>query len=296
MSEHLLPTMQRWELGSVLRQIRERQNKTIDQVAQDLSELYGTGFSAAKIGRLETGKRGANPRDVRDLCDYYEITASERDRLVSLAKDVRQDNRLSGASSAAAEFFALESVAVAERNYEPMFIPGLLQTADYYRAMIDSYALAGRSPASTDESSRTKIEIRRQRQLRLGGDNAIRLHAIIDENVVRRRAGSDQVMAEQLAHLITMSHQPNITLRVVPLAAGLYPGCESSGFALLEYDENGPGSENTCLIQGIVSAVWAEHAADRLHIAAMFEFLERISLSPNKSRELVNSVISDLII
>ena len=93
MPEDLSPTLRRWELADALRHIREDQNKTIDRVAQDLSELYRAGFSATKIGRLETGKNGANPRDVRDLCDYYAVDPDLRDRLIALAKDVRLDNR-----------------------------------------------------------------------------------------------------------------------------------------------------------------------------------------------------------
>jgi transcriptional regulator with XRE-family HTH domain len=289
--DDLSPTLRRWELGGALRQIREDQHKTIEQVAHDLSELHGGGFSAAKIGRLETGKRGANPRDVRDLCDYYKINPTERDRLVELAKEVRQDNRLQPIDVEYAEFIALESIARTVRTYEPMFVPGLLQTADFYRAVFDGYARAELGLERIADGPQAHIDIRRQRQSRLAGDNPLYLRAIIDENVIRRHAGSDDVMSKQLKHLIDMSHKPNITLRVIPASCGFYPGCESSGFTLLEYDQSEHLRENACYIEGFTTSLWAEQTAERLHVAGVFKYLESIALGTEESRALINEAL-----
>lgn len=105
------PTLRRWELGVALRKIREARNKTIEQVSHDLSEVYGMGFSPAKISRLENAKRGVNPRDVRDLCEYYGVSQAERDRLMQLAKDSREQERWQGLAEAYATFVALETIA-----------------------------------------------------------------------------------------------------------------------------------------------------------------------------------------
>jgi len=288
--DDLSQTLRRWELGGALRQIREDRKKTIEQVAQDLGVLYGAGFSAAKIGRLETGRRGANPRDVRDLCDYYQVEQVERDRLVAMAKDVRLDNRLQGTPATYAEFVALESVASTECTFEPMLVPGLLQTTDYYLAMRDGFALAGLRPEENDDEPLPALmEIRRQRQLRLAGENLLYLRAIIDENVVRRCVGSREIMMAQLEHLIEMSYKPNITLRVIPTSFGIYPGCQSSGFALLEYDHSHgkPVREEVCYVEGFVKALWAENIAARLRVAHVFSCLESIALNADESRATI---------
>jgi transcriptional regulator with XRE-family HTH domain len=288
------PTLRRWQLGGSLRRIREELGKTIEQVAEELSAMYGAGFSAAKIGRLETGQRGANPRDVRDLCDYYGVREGERDRLVAMARDVRQNNRFQSVSAAYDEFIALESIARTVRVYEPFFVPGLLQTAEYYRALFDSEASSGVRPEFTTEALDVRAELRRKRQLRLAGSDAINCRAIIDENVIRRRVGSRQIMAEQLAHLIKLSRWPNIVLRVIPISAGVYPGWESSGFALLEYDQSEDLRDNACYVEGLVTSLWAEQAAARQHVASIFEYMEDVALDADETRVLIDEALRSM--
>jgi transcriptional regulator with XRE-family HTH domain len=285
MTEELSPSLRRWELGRTLREIRETRGLTIEQVSAALSAIYTTGFSAAKISRLETGKRGANPRDVRDLCDYYGVDPEERDRLIGLAKAVRTETRLQGAREAYVEYVAVETRARTMRTYEPMFVPGLLQTVDYHRATFDSFAPL--DPTSSDDRAIALIQLRHERQRRLDGPEPLALNAIIDENVLNRVVGSEEVMALQLRHLTEMSERPNVTLRVIPQRCGVYPGCESSGFAMLELDETEHLKDNVCYLEGFVGPIWAESAADRARVARTFEHLERLALDEDTSRELI---------
>jgi transcriptional regulator with XRE-family HTH domain len=282
------PALRRWQLGGTLRRIREDLHKTIEQVAEDLSAMHGSGFSAAKIGRLETGQRGANPRDVRDLCDYYGIDPEERDRLISMAREVRQNNRIQSVGAAYDEFIALESIARTLRVFEAIFVPGLLQTAEYYRALYESEARSGVKPELTADGLELFAGVRRKRQLRLVGDDAINCRAIVDENVIRRHVGSPEVMSAQLAHLIELSRRPNIVLRVIPISVGVYPGWESTGFALLEYDQSENLRDNVCYVEGFVTALWAEQAAARQHVASIFTYMEEIALDPDESRALMD--------
>ena len=282
------PTLSRWELGGSLRRIREERGKTIEQVAEDLSAMYGSGFSAAKIGRLETGQRGANPRDVRDLCDYYEVDPHERDRMVDLAREVRQINRVQSVSAAYEEFVALESIAKTVRVFESIFVPGLLQTAEYYRALFESEARAGVRPEVVAAGLDVRADIRRKRQLRLTGNNPINCRAIIDENVIRRHVGTPQVMSEQLAYLIELSHRPNVVLRVIPISFGVYPGWESSGFGLLEYEQSENLRDNACFVDGLIASLWAEQTAARQHVASIFAYMEDIALDADESRALID--------
>lgn len=294
MSDSLSPALQRRALGRELRRIRELRGKTIETVARDLNKAFSTGFSAAKISRLETGKRGANPRDVRDLCDYYAVDAVERDRLVDLAKSSREDNQLQGVPESYVDFMVLEAQARVVRTYEPTFIPGLLQIVDYDRARFDGYAPSGLDPDSSNESSRKRIELRMERQRRLtAAEDPLIYTAVVDEAVLRRNVGSPAVMAAQLAHLVDMSRRPNITLRVVPFSRGVYPGCESAGFTLLELDPDETTMDNVCFLEGFGGSVWAEKLADRQRIALAFEYLERIALSADQSRDFILEVARD---
>lgn len=287
MPDDLSPTLRRWDLGRTLRRIRESQGKTIEQVSADLSEMYATGFSATKIGRLETAKRGANPRDVRDLCNYYGVNPEERDRLVMLARAARAENDLQGVPDAYAEFVPLEAMARVEHNYEPMFVPGLLQTIEYHRAAIDDYALSGLDSDSSDEKYKTLIHVRRERQRLLSKPDPLIYYAIIDENVLRRRVGSNAVMASQLEHLVEMSLRPNITLRVVPASRGVYPGCESAGLAMLEFDHGESTPDSVCMSEGFIATVWAERAADKARIRRTLKYIETIAFDVDQSRDFI---------
>ena len=286
MTSDLSPTMRRWELGRALRQIRESQGKTIEQVSGDLSETYGTGFSATKISRMETGKRGANPRDVRDLCDYYGVSEVEQGRLFNLAKAVRSETHLQWAKVAYSEYVAIEAHARSLRCYEPMFVPGIFQTVEYHRATIDSYAPTGTRPDLGADYA-ALIQVRSERQRRLIGPNALIIHAIIDENTLHRQVGTAVVMAAQLDRLAALSTQTNITLRVVPTSHGLYPGCESAGFSMLELDADEPAEDNSCYIEGLIGPTWAERAVDRLYVSRVFAHLESIALCADESRERI---------
>jgi hypothetical protein len=249
-----------------MRRIREEQNQTIEQVSRALSKKYGRGFSAAKIGRLETGRRGANPRDVLDLCVYYEVAAHERDRLVTMARDIQQDTGLQWVTDAYAEYIALESIA---------------------GAVVDTHLSTYLSPEFTDGWLQTSVEIRRKRQSRLTGDSPIVCTAVIDENVLRRRVGSGQIMSAQLAHLIEASRMENVEIRVIPTSRGVYPGCESSGFALLDYARGDHLMGNACYVEGLVTALWAEQIAERQRVGDIFANLKSIALNADESRTLI---------
>lgn len=288
MSDDLSPALRRLELGEELRRMREARGKTIEQVSADLSELYGIGFSASKISRLELGRRGANPRDVRDLCKYYGADTEEQDRLVSLAMTSRSDNRLQAVDQVLRQYIVLEARANRLRNYEPTFVPGLLQTVDYHRALADGYIRSGVDPANTEELTQIRIQIRQERQKLLTGETPVTLHSIIDENVVRRQVGANSVMMRQLEHLGEISRRPNIKLQVIPMTAGNYPGCES-GFTLVEYPGSGGEEDVACIVDSVTGSRWVDRASDRQIFTRIYSFLGDIAYSIEESRELMRA-------
>jgi transcriptional regulator with XRE-family HTH domain len=287
------PTLQRLMLGEELRHIRESLGKTIEQVSQELSERLGPGFSTAKISRLETAKRGITLRDVRDLCEYYEVGSEERERLIAMAKASR-GNRLQGINEALSEYVALESIASAIYAYESMLVPGLLQTRDYSRAIADGNAgLASGGVPPDPAVLEEQLDVRAARQNRLRGADAVRFVAIMDENVVRRRVGPPRVMAAQLRHIAEVSEYPNVTVRVVPIESGAYPGFESAGFSVLEFPEDSRRSP-VCFLEGAIGALWAERDADRQRITEMIHYMQDIALSPERTRALLDEAARGL--
>ena len=289
------PTLGRIQLGVELRRLRETANKTIDQVSRELSELLGPGFSPTKLSRLETGKRPANQRDVRDLCVYYGASADDLDRLVEMAKASRMQNRWQGLTEAYAEYMALESIASGVRVYESMLVPGLLQTPEYSNAVAVGNAFE-QTAASEGEGAdlQVKTDVRIARQQRLRDSPALRLHAIVDENVLRRRIGGDEVMSRQLRQIREVSRLRNVTLQVVPISRGAYPGIESAGFSILDFAPGVHSQDYVCFLEGIVGVVWAEREAERLRVVRVFQYMEQLALSPKESRELLDTVISEL--
>ncbi len=286
----LLPTLDRIRLGAELRRLREAADKTIEEVSRELSDQLGPGFSPTKLSRLETGKRPANQRDVRDLCLYYGAAPEELDRLVGLAKSSRVQNRWQGLTEAYAEYMALESIAGGARVYESMLVPGLMQTPEYSQAVAVGNAFERTATAGEGDDMDIKIDIRLARQQRLRDRPALRLHAIIDENVIRRGIGGPEVMSRQLRHMSEVSRLRNVVLQVVPISHGAYPGIESAGFSMLDFAPGVHAQDYVCFLEGILGAVWAERESERLRLVRVFEYMEGVALSPSDTRDLLDSV------
>lgn len=292
-----LPTPDRIQLGVELRHLREATGKTIDQVSRDLSAQLGPGFSPTKLSRLETGKRPASQRDVRDLCLYYGASADELDRLVEMAKASRVQNRWQGLTEAYAEYIVLEQIASGVRTFEAMVVPGLLQTADYSRAIAIGNAFEHTGVEGEGEDVEIKIGVRLTRQQRLYADNAdppMRLHAIIDDNVIRRGVGGAEVMADQLRHIEEVSRLPNVMIQIVPTSRGAYPGFDSSGLSILDFEPGTHTHDYICCLESAIGFLWAEREAERLRLARVFGYMEQIALTPSQTRDVLESTIREL--
>lgn len=289
-----LPTPDRIQLGAELRRLRDATGKTIDQVSRDLSEQLGPGFSPTKLSRLETGKRPASQRDVRDLGLYYNASADDLNRLIEMAKASRIQNRWQGLTEAYSEYMALEQIAVRVRTFEAMLVPGLLQTPDYSRAIAVGNAFEQTAVEGEGADVEIKINVRLARQQRLSADPPLKLHAILDENVVRRGVGGAEVMAAQLRQMEKVSRLPNVTIQLVPIARGAYPGFDASGLTILDFAPGTHTQDHVCCFEGITGFIWAEREAERLRITRVFEYMEGFALSPPDSRDLLDSVIREL--
>jgi transcriptional regulator with XRE-family HTH domain len=266
------PTVRRRELGAVLRAMRNERGMTVDQVAAALL------CSASKVSRMETGHRGATARDVRDLCDLYEVVdPGERARIARLAAEGKQQGWW---QSYELDYFAtyvgLEQEAAATKNFQSTTVPGLLQTADYARAMHQSGEF-------TPERTEQIVQARLKRQQALAKDSPLQLWAILDEPVLRRLVGGFHVMRDQLERMVDAAQMPNVTIQVIPFTAGAHPAMESS-FDILQFTAPTP---SLVYVEGLIGYMYLERSQDLQRYEEVFERLCDIALSPQESIELI---------
>ncbi len=209
------PTVRRMLLGAQLRRLREAKGLSRDQAGWHIRA------SESKISRMELGRVSFKERDVADLLTLYGIVdEDERSALLTLARQANSPGWWHAYGDLLPTWFqsfpGLESAASVIRTYEVQLVPGLLQTADYARAVIQL------RHDRTDDS-----EIDRRVQLRLTRQDVLnrrphppRLWAVVDEAVLRRAIGGPRVMRAQIQHLIDVCERPNVQLQIVPFEVG----------------------------------------------------------------------------
>jgi transcriptional regulator with XRE-family HTH domain len=270
------PTVRRRELGGILRSLRQARGMTVEQVAERLL------CSPSKVSRMETGSRGATLRDVRDLCDLFEVAdPAERERLAKLATEGKQQGWWQPYELDFATYVGLEAEATTLIDFRCTTVPGLLQTVGYARAMHKTAV-----PVLTAERIEEFVEVRltRQRKL-LERDPPLRLIAVIDEAMLHRAVGGPDVMTEQMDRLVESARQPNITIRVIPLEFGAHPAMDSN-FNILEFD----AAPSVVYVEGLVGWIYVERPQDLARYKEVFESLLSVSLSPQESIELMSAV------
>ncbi|MFF3255783.1 helix-turn-helix domain-containing protein [Actinacidiphila glaucinigra] len=208
------PTVLRIVLGTQLRRLRESQGITREAAGDSIRGSH------AKISRLELGRVGYKERDVADLLSLYGVTdETERADFLKLARQANTPGWWHRYADVLPGWFetlvGLEEAASVIRTYEVQFVPGLLQTEEYARAVIR----LGHPRASGVEVER-RVALRMERQHLLSGPNPPRLWAVVDEAALRRPLGGAEVMSRQLERLIEAAAMPNVTLQVAPFSVG----------------------------------------------------------------------------
>jgi transcriptional regulator with XRE-family HTH domain len=211
------PGVHRRTLRSVLRQLRESCGKTQSAVAQEMS------WSVSKLIRIESGSVSISVNDLRALLRSYDVTDGERITvLVELAQLARRPSWLSGFRDVASEeylaYIAYEEIAMRSYNFQPVIIPGLLQTEEYAVEIMQTI----RGPKNPSRIEKL-VELRTSRQDRIfSREDPYDLHFLLDESVVRRPVGGADIMRRQLEWLGEMAERPNVTIDIIPFSAGFY--------------------------------------------------------------------------
>jgi transcriptional regulator with XRE-family HTH domain len=276
------PTVRRRELGILLRALREEKGITVEQAAEHLL------CSPGKVSRMEADFRAGTLRDVRDLCGLYGVLEGpQRDHLMNLARESRQQGwwqsyELMGFST----YIGLENGAASLKEYEGAMVPGLLQTADYARAMHRN-----NQPEIVPERIEELIQVRLTRQLILTRADPPRLWAILGEAALRQSVGGPEIMRAQLDHLIRISMLPNVTLQVLPFSKGANPALSGSSFSIMEFAAPAPDLVYT---EGLFGWIYLERLSDVERYQKAFEVLRDAALKEEGSKKFIAEVIGEM--
>jgi transcriptional regulator with XRE-family HTH domain len=270
------PTLRRRELGALLRARRLELGLTVEHVSAQLL------CSPSKVSRMETGQRGATARDVRDLCTLYGITdGAEVARLMTLAKEGKQQGWWQSYDLPYATYVGLEAAAAAIKDYDSGVVPGLLQTPEYTRARHE-----GTMPRLEPNAIERRVEVTVTRQKVLTAAHPPHFWSILDEAVLHRVVGSPAVMKAQLERLIEAAGQPKITVQVIPYSVGAHPALDSI-FTVVEFDGGVPG---VVYVEGLVGSIYFERPEDLDRYLGVFDRLSVIALSPEDTVELLQNM------
>ncbi|MGF7234810.1 MAG: helix-turn-helix domain-containing protein [Frankia sp.] len=279
------PTVRRRRLGAELRRLRESADVTVEEACIPLR------CSMSKISRMENGRVPIRPRDVGDLLDLYGVTdETQREPLLALARDSRKRGWWHVYNDVVPAWFeiyiGLEGDASSISVYEAQLVHGLLQTGDYAREVIRSD-----NPTATDSDVERKVALRLDRQSRLTAPEPPRLWAILDESVLRRPVGGPDVMGPQLAHIVKIAELPNVTVQVVPFAAGAHAGLGST-FSVLGFPD--AGDTDVVYVEEATSSLYLERPADIRLYRQKLENLMARALRPDQSIEMIANAAEGL--
>lgn len=276
------PTVRLRRLAGELRGLRQAAGLTREDAAEQ------TNINSATLYRIETAKARPQRRTLLTLLDQYGVTdPARRAALVELSKQATQLGWLQAFESELPEeyttYISFESEARSVRNYESLFVPGLLQTEGYTRAVVTASL-----PSASDEEIQQRVETRTQRQASITKDDPLKLWAIVDEAVLHREVGGAEVMADQLRHLLEMTRQPHITFQVLPYQVGAHPGMHGA-FAVMDFPD--AADPELVYIENMAGALYLEKEADIRRYTEMFDQLRAAALNVADSRKLVGRLI-----
>ncbi|MCX4571052.1 helix-turn-helix domain-containing protein [Streptomyces viridodiastaticus] len=280
------PTLLKMLVGVQLAGFREDAGLSQDQAARSV------GFSGAKLSRIESGKGRRPPAetDVRALLELYGTDDYEASVLLKLLQRAgepgwwqRYDKRLMP------EWFdrlvGLQEAAATIRTFEIQYVPGLLQTADYTRAVVER----GLPNAPASEVQR-RVELRMRRAQLLFREEAPQLWAVIDESVLLRVLGDRAVMRDQLDHLAKMAARPNVTLQIVPLNVS---NASAPAIPVTYLRFGGLDLPDVVYLEHIRSANFLEDRDETEEYRIVLDRLADEALTPRESVEMLRGTIEE---
>ncbi|MFB6894209.1 helix-turn-helix domain-containing protein [Kitasatospora sp. NPDC056327] len=271
-------------LGSQLRRLRETRGITREDAG------YAIRASESKISRMELGRVSFKERDVADLLSLYGVDDGlEREALLGLVREANKSGWWHSFNDVLPGWFqtyvGLEEAAALIRTYEVQFVPGLLQSEEYARAVF------GQSrPVISEEEVERRVSLRMRRQKLVTEGDSPRLWAVIDEAALRRPVGGPQVMRGQVQYLIDAAEQANVVIQVMPFRFGAHAG-ESGAFTILRFPEQ--DLADVVYLEQLTSALYLDKRDD---VDAYIQVMERLcvdSLTPERTIDLLASILKE---
>ncbi|MEN3536080.1 helix-turn-helix transcriptional regulator [Microbispora sp. ZYX-F-249] len=277
------PTLRRRQLASRLREMRRSSGMTVEQVAQELL------CSPAKISRMETGQRGASQRDVRDLCRIYGVTGERTiSELMTLAREARMPGLrqeygdLGGNLNTYLDF---EDAAAKIYEFQTAFIPSLLQTEEYARALI-----RGMRPLISSEMLDRRVDARIKRQGKLLESEPPTYWALMDEAALLRRVGTAETMRAQLDRVLELADLPHVTVQVIPFRGGAYM-CSDNPFVFLQTRD--PTAPRVVYLELLTRGEYLEKPEELTVYEEALDRIRAAALSPQESTDRITLARDD---
>jgi transcriptional regulator with XRE-family HTH domain len=285
-SETTSPAVQRRRLRAELRRTRLGAGLTQEQVAAAMD------WSLSKLIRIENGTVGISTNDLKAILAYYEITDEKRTtEFLALSRGSKERSWWSGyrdvASPQLLQMIELEAASIITRNFQPLLVPGLLQTEDYARTVY-----RGLNPGESAKRIESLVEVRLRRQELLSRPDSQLLFFIIDEAVARRVVGGKAAMRRQLAQMIELAGMPNVTIEIVPFEAGVHPGVLGP-FLIYEFPDS--ADDDALWLEGPLGDLLSRNDPEEiLTFREKFEQLRHISLGPEGSVSFLHERVKEL--
>ncbi|HKR48118.1 MAG TPA: helix-turn-helix transcriptional regulator [Pseudonocardiaceae bacterium] len=284
-------TVPRRQLGRYLRDLRNRSRLTVRAAAARLE------WSEAKIWRIETGQTSLRSFDVETMCRIYGAPADLTEGLMGLAKETKARGWWHSYGDAIPEGFdvyvGLEEAASQFSWYESELVPGLLQTEDYARTVIQ----AG-NPDADESQIEQRVQVRMARQALLTRvTDPPMLQVVLNEAILHRPIGGHKVMVRQLERLVEAGGLTTVSVRVMPYSAGLHHGIMSGPFVIVRFPLNGNGQDTeppTVYVESFTGALYLDKSRDVDRYDTAFTNIWLSSLDERASQELITQVAREL--
>jgi transcriptional regulator with XRE-family HTH domain len=262
-------------LARQLKLLREQSGLTLEQAAPKLD------FSVSKLSRIENAQVVIDVHWVKSMLDVYDVGGVRWNELLELAREAQQPGwwRAYGLGKHT-WYIAYETEASRVQVFTLGYVPGLLQTADYARALMRAVPVR-----RTDDELDNEVAARMYRQRRLSShENPLEVIAVIDESVLHRPVGGPDVLRGQLRQLVEFAELETVTLCVLPFAVGAHAALASE-FNILHFGEL--DEPDMAYVEHTLGALSLDKEGDVARAKLTFERVVSDALEPAESLALI---------
>jgi transcriptional regulator with XRE-family HTH domain len=280
----------RRQLGRYLRKLREDGQITVKAAADALE------WSPQKIWRIENGTVAMRSHDVETMCRVYGAPEQIAQALMSLARETKARGWWHSYGDVVPNWFelyvGLESAASHLRQYEPELIPGLLQTKAYAREVIERDRPG---VSETERDRQVAFRFERQGLLTRRLPPPPQLDVIINEAVIRRPIRECDAMAAQLQHIIDISEQPNVSVRVLPFDAGYHRAAVAGAFVIFDFPSNGDKAPepSTVYSENVTGSLYLDKSHEVVVYNDVWADITSLALDESESRKAIASAVKE---